>query len=136
MTSTIETQSTDNQDAETAGTAAETAVTATANTAAATSTASETVAEDVEGQPPTGVGGVLGVRSGRERIDALDAELIALIERRVAVSGEIQASRLAEGGRRLDLRRETEVIGRYNRALGRPGTAVAMALLELGRGRV
>jgi chorismate mutase len=87
-------------------------------------------ADDAEPQPPTGVHG------GRERIDALDAELIALIERRVAVSGEIQASRLAEGGRRLDLRRETEVIGRYTRALGRPGTTVAMALLELGRGRV
>ena len=80
--------------------------------------------------------GPAGVLSGRERIDALDAELIALIQRRVAVSGGIQAARIAEGGRRLDLRRETEVIGRYTRALGRPGTAVAMALLELGRGRV
>jgi chorismate mutase len=77
-----------------------------------------------------------GVLGGRERIDALDTELIELIGRRVAVSAEIQSARLAEGGRRLDLGRETEVIGRYARALGRPGTAVAMALLELGRGRV
>ena len=77
-----------------------------------------------------------GVPGGRERIDALDAELIELIGRRAAVSAEIQSARLAEGGRRLDLRRETEVIGRYARSLGRPGTAVAMALLELGRGRV
>ena len=80
--------------------------------------------------------GPAGVLTGRERIDAIDAELIALIQRRVSVSGEIQSARLAEGGRRLDLRRETEVIGRYTRTLGRPGTAVAMALLELGRGRV
>jgi chorismate mutase len=77
-----------------------------------------------------------GVLSGRERIDAIDAELIELIRRRVAVSAEIQAARISEGGRRLDLSRETEVIGRYTRALGRPGTGVAMALLELGRGRV
>jgi chorismate mutase len=77
-----------------------------------------------------------GVLSGRERIDAVDAELIELIRRRVAVSAEIQAARISEGGRRLDLSRETEVIGRYTRALGRPGTGVAMALLELGRGRV
>jgi len=76
-----------------------------------------------------------GVLGSRERIDALDAELIELIGRRAAVSAEIQSARLAEGGRRLDLRRETEVIGRYARSLGRPGTAVAMALLELGRGR-
>jgi chorismate mutase len=54
----------------------------------------------------------------------------------MAVSAEIQAARMADGGRRLDLRRETEVIGRFNRSLGRPGTSVAMALLELGRGRV
>lgn len=78
----------------------------------------------------------LGVRGGREQIDAIDAELIALVQRRMAVSAEIQTSRIAEGGRRLDLRRETEVIGHYTRALGRPGTSVAMALLELGRGRV
>ena len=77
-----------------------------------------------------------GVTGGRERIDAIDAELIVLIARRVAVSAEIQAARLSTGGRRLDLRRETEVIGRYTRELGRPGTTVAMALLELGRGRV
>jgi chorismate mutase len=77
-----------------------------------------------------------GVPAGRVRIDEIDAELIALVQRRMAVSAEIQTARLADGGRRLDLRRETEVIGRYSRALGRPGTAVAMALLELGRGRV
>jgi chorismate mutase len=77
-----------------------------------------------------------GVSGGRARIDALDAELIELIRRRVAVSAEIQSARIATGGRRLDLRRETEVIGRYTQELGRPGTSVAMALLELGRGRV
>ena len=76
-----------------------------------------------------------GVLGGRERIDAIDTELIELIRRRVAVSAEIQAARIADGGRRLDLSRETEIIGRYKRSLGRPGTAVAMALLELGRGR-
>ena len=76
-----------------------------------------------------------GVAGGRTRMDAIDAELIALIRRRGAVSAEIQAARMTGGGRRLDLRRETEVIGRYTRELGRPGTAVAMALLELGRGR-
>ncbi|HET9170428.1 MAG TPA: chorismate mutase [Actinospica sp.] len=77
-----------------------------------------------------------GVPGGRERIDALDAELVQLIKARMAVSAEIQAARMADGGRRVDLRRETEVIGRYTAALGRPGTTVAMALLELGRGRV
>ena len=94
-----------------------------------TSTNTTTTATDDAASPA----GVLG---GRERIDAIDAELIELIRRRVAVSTEIQAARIADGGRRLDLSRETEIIGRYNRSLGRPGTGVAMALLELGRGRV
>lgn len=77
-------------------------------------------------------GGVLG---GREQIDAVDAQIVALIQRRIDISRQIQAARLTDGGRRVDLRRETEIIGRYSIALGRPGTTVAMALLELGRGR-
>lgn len=85
---------------------------------------------------PTAVPAPQGVAGGRQRIDAIDEELIELIRRRVSVSAEIQSARLSGGGRRLDLRRETEVIGRYTQAIGRPGTAVAMALLELGRGRV
>jgi chorismate mutase len=75
------------------------------------------------------------VLSGRERIDALDAEIAGLVRRRIDVSRQIQAARIADGGRRVDLRRETEIIARYSDALGRPGTAIAMALLELGRGQ-
>jgi chorismate mutase len=77
-----------------------------------------------------------GVRTGRQRIDDLDARIIALISERMGTAAEIQASRIAEGGRRVDLKRETEIIGRYRAALGRPGTSVAMALLELCRGRI
>jgi chorismate mutase len=76
-----------------------------------------------------------GVLGGRARIDAIDDQIAQLIRHRGEVSREIQAARLADGGRRVDLRRETEIIGRYTAALGRSGTAIAMALLELGRGR-
>jgi chorismate mutase len=76
-----------------------------------------------------------GVLTGRERIDALDDQIAELILRRIEVSRQIQSARIADGGRRVDLRRETEIIARYSAALGRPGTAIAMALLELGRGR-
>lgn len=82
-----------------------------------------------------GADGPEGVLSGRERIDALDAQIAALVQRRIDVSRQIQAARIADGGRRVDLRRETEIIARYSATLGRPGTAIAMALLELGRGR-
>jgi chorismate mutase len=76
-----------------------------------------------------------GVPGGRERIDEVDAQIVELIQRRIEVSRQIQAARLLDGGRRVDLRRETEIISRYTTALGRPGTTIAMALLELGRGR-
>ncbi|MEY9927980.1 chorismate mutase [Catenulispora sp. GP43] len=77
-----------------------------------------------------------GVRTGRAQIDDLDARILALITERVTTAADIQAARIAEGGRRLDLKRETEIIARYREALGRPGVTVAMAVLELCRGRV
>lgn len=79
--------------------------------------------------------GAVSVLSGRERIDLLDNQIAELMLRRIEVSKQIQAARISEGGRRVDVRRENEIIARYSGTLGRPGTAIAMALLELGRGR-
>jgi chorismate mutase len=70
----------------------------------------------------------------RRRIDELDARIIALVEERMSVSGQIQAARIGSGGRRVHLSRELEVLRTYGTALGKPGTAVAMTLLELCRG--
>lgn len=92
---------------------------------------SDIVAGAADGDEPS----AHSVLSGRERIDALDVQIAELVLRRVEVSKQIQAARIAEGGRRVDVRRENEIIARYNGTLGRPGTAIAMALLELGRGR-
>ncbi|MDI3405512.1 chorismate mutase [Streptomyces cavernicola] len=72
----------------------------------------------------------------RERIDALDDRIIGLVQERMAVSAVIQESRIASGGRRVNLSREMEILGHYSDALGKPGTALAMTLLELCRGRV
>ena len=74
------------------------------------------------------------VAAGRERIDQLDAELVRLIAERAAVSAEVQAARRAAGGPRIVQSRENEVVGRWHEALGRPGSTIALALLELGRG--
>jgi chorismate mutase len=70
----------------------------------------------------------------RDRIDELDEAIIALVRDRVEVSAAIQRARIAAGGRRLSLSRETEVIARYSERLGRPGTRLAMTMLELCRG--
>jgi chorismate mutase len=76
------------------------------------------------------------IAARRQRIDDLDERIIALVRERMAVSGEIQAARIGSGGRRVHLARELQVLRTYGDALGgRPGTAVAMTLLELCRGR-
>jgi chorismate mutase len=76
------------------------------------------------------------VADARERIDAIDDRIIGLIQERTAVSSVVQQTRIAAGGRRVHLAREMEVLGRYREALGRPGTSLAMTLLELCRGRI
>ncbi|MFE0734060.1 chorismate mutase [Streptomyces sp. NPDC058855] len=76
------------------------------------------------------------IGDARERIDALDDRIIGLIQERMAVSAVIQEARISSGGRRVNLAREMEVLGRYRDALGKPGTALAMTMLELCRGRI
>jgi chorismate mutase len=76
------------------------------------------------------------ITGARERIDALDDRIIGLIQERMAVSAVIQEARIASGGRRVNLSREMDVLGHYREALGKPGTALAMTLLELCRGKI
>ncbi|MCM2389413.1 chorismate mutase [Streptomyces albipurpureus] len=76
------------------------------------------------------------ITDARERIDALDDRIIGLVQERMAVSAVIQEARITSGGRRVNLSREMEVLGHFRDALGKPGTALAMTLLELCRGRV
>ncbi|TQJ55155.1 chorismate mutase [Streptomyces sp. SLBN-115] len=76
------------------------------------------------------------ITGARERIDSLDDRIIGLIQERMAVSAVIQDARITSGGRRVNLSREMEILGHYRDALGKPGTSLAMTLLELCRGRV
>lgn len=76
------------------------------------------------------------IAGARGRIDDLDTRIIALVTERMAVSAEIQRARIASGGRRVSLSREMEVLNHFSDELGRPGTTLAMTLLELCRGRV
>ncbi|MFJ3233350.1 chorismate mutase [Streptomyces sp. NPDC086787] len=89
--------------------------------------------ETVVAETPEAVDVITGAR---ERIDALDDRIIGLIQERVAVSAVIQEARISSGGRRVSLSREMEILGHYRDALGRPGTALAMTMLELSRGRI
>ncbi|QEV19714.1 chorismate mutase [Streptomyces alboniger] len=106
--------------------------TSVASVASATSLASAT-AEKTGARTPEAVG---VIENARERIDALDDRIIGLVQERMAVSAVIQEARITSGGRRVSLSREMEVLGHYRDALGKPGTTLAMTLLELCRGRV
>ena len=72
----------------------------------------------------------------RVEIDACDAEIIELVERRLAISREIGVLRAASGGTRLSLAREQQVLARFRAALGPDGAALGMMLLRQGRGRL
>jgi chorismate mutase len=72
----------------------------------------------------------------RSEIDACDAAIIDLVQRRLAVSQEIGALRAASGGTRLSLSREQQVLSRFRAALGPDGATLGMLLLRQGRGRL
>ncbi|MFD8969895.1 chorismate mutase [Streptomyces sp. NPDC059568] len=109
---------------------ASSASSASSTTSTTTSTTSSAGTGARTEQAATLIGGA------RERIDALDDRIIGLVQERMAVSAAIQDARITSGGRRVHLSREMEILGRYREALGKPGTALAMTLLELGRGRI
>ncbi|WP_069814799.1 chorismate mutase [Streptomyces sp. TP-A0874] len=75
------------------------------------------------------------IAEARQQIDDLDGRIIGLVQQRIAVSARIQQARIASGGRRVNLSREMEILRHYESQLGQPGTALAMTLLELCRGR-
>ena len=70
----------------------------------------------------------------RHEIDALDAEIIRLWQRRAQVSKRIGEIRMANGGTRLVLDRERAILDKYREALGEDGTQIAMLILRSGRG--
>jgi chorismate mutase len=72
----------------------------------------------------------------RGEIDACDAELIALVRRRLAVSQEIGELRRSTGGTRLSLSREQQVLARFQAELGPDGAALGLVLLRQGRGHL
>jgi chorismate mutase len=76
-----------------------------------------------------------GIDELRLEIDAIDAELVRLIQRRTAVSQAIGAARKTLGGPRIVYSREMAVLDRF-RALGPAGTDLGMMLLSLGRGQL
>jgi chorismate mutase len=71
----------------------------------------------------------------RKEIDWLDAEIVRLVKRRAEISQQVGAARMAAGGPRIVVNREMDVLARY-RDLGAEGRKIAMALLELGRGKL
>ncbi len=72
----------------------------------------------------------------RADITAIDEQILGLVARRIELSREVGALRMAAGGTRLSLSREQVIVDRFTVALGVDGTALAMLLLKAGRGRL
>ncbi|GIF17141.1 chorismate mutase [Actinoplanes teichomyceticus] len=73
----------------------------------------------------------------RARIDEIDAAIIALWRERAELSRQVGAVRLAEGGTRLVLSRETEILRRFRAGIGgSDGTQLGLLVLRAGRGRL
>ena len=89
----------------------------------------ETVGVDAVDEP------IADIASGRARLDAIDEQIRELVRARQRVSKQVQQLRRAAGGPRIEHSRENEILTRYSSALGRPGVALAMAVLELCRGQ-
>lgn len=70
----------------------------------------------------------------RERIDEIDATIIALWRERASISQRVGATRVASGGTRLVLSREREILDRFRNELGADGTQLALLILRAGRG--
>lgn len=102
-------------------------------TAVTTTVTSADTAAETGARTPEAVG---IITDARQRIDDLDGRIIGLVQERMAVSAVIQRERLTSGGRRVNLSREMEILAHYRDQLGKPGTALAMTLLELSRGQI
>ena len=76
-----------------------------------------------------------GIEALRLQIDAIDAELVRLIQQRTAISHAIGTARKSLGGPRIVYSREMAILERF-RALGPAGTDLGMMLLSMGRGRL
>ncbi len=76
-----------------------------------------------------------GIDELRTEIDAIDAELVRLIQRRTAVSHAIGTARKTLGGPKIVYSREMAILERF-RVLGPSGTDLGMLLLAMGRGRL
>jgi chorismate mutase len=96
----------------------------------ATLTTDAADATDAAVDPSTRIGEL------RSEIDACDAQLIELLQRRLEASKEIGVLRAASGGTRLSLSREQQVLARFRAALGPDGASLGMLLLRQGRGRL
>ena len=70
----------------------------------------------------------------RARIDDLDRSILEHIQERRVLSRQVQDTRVASGGVRIELSREREVLDTYARSLGKDGTALATAVLRTCRG--
>ncbi|MFI5689340.1 chorismate mutase [Streptomyces sp. NPDC051636] len=76
---------------------------------------------------------MLEIESRREKIDEIDARIIALIKARQKASWDVQRLRRQAGGPQSDSSRESSIMVTYENALGQRGAGIAMEILAACR---
>jgi chorismate mutase len=84
--------------------------------------------------PDTSAAAADTINTLRQQIDALDVAIVRLVAERAQVSRLIQTARINSGGTRVELGRERQILDVYRTGLGRQGTHLADAILQLCRG--
>lgn len=84
----------------------------------------------------TSLPAVTTVDDGRAMLDDIDSRLMHLLSERRAVSKQVQALRVQDGGSRVEHSRENAIIRRWADTLGDGGADLALAVLAHCRGRV
>lgn len=74
------------------------------------------------------------VAEARAAVDAVDAQIRALVAERVRLSQEVQRRRAELGIRGNQHVREVDVVRGYSAEWGRSGSVIALELLKLCRG--
>lgn len=72
----------------------------------------------------------------RARIDQIDTAMISLWRERAELSRTIGVLRLRQGGTRLVLAREAEILQRFRAGIGSDGIQLGLLVLRAGRGRL
>jgi chorismate mutase len=78
---------------------------------------------------------VTNIERSRQKLDAVDDQIIELLQRRIKISKKIQRAKIAAGLSRVDIAREAVIRAKYLEAHGWNGASIAVSILRMVKER-